>query len=570
MKIFFRRRLKTLPVMAALIALVIPFNPDQVMAAKKRKTSFTTTEVSDAFFDKAWRNFQIGSKKEREDVISALKAIVRKNPEEFMAHYYLGIMIGEDGSPTTALKHLETALVGFPKSADIHLRIGKILDEKNKADEALEHFREAMKLDPNNGPALSRVGIAELESGNNDQAFELLFKARQAEPDNVNTLRGLGALMTERGETNDAIKILEQALLFDQKHADTHWLLARAYEKSRKPDKASEHYELARKFGRKDPEIKEMIGYDLARSLIKSGKYKEAEEEYKKAIKISEDQATGFYELAYLYSDTGREDDAIKNFKKAYELDSKFGDGVFKSAEIYMNREDFVKAEELYETLKRDKNYGDRAKQAIKELEERRELNEKLKLEARIEDGRSNDATIEATYFEMLDNNSKDEEALKSLWEFYEERGYFEEALRFFRKYNRLRPVSDFQKKLIEKELKNKLKLDNFTIFEYKDPIDYKYVKTSDEDLKQQAYNGENDRLKELAFDVLAWRIGHAGKDRSMMDGKPILEARLEFYEERGKLDEALKVVSALKRYGWWSDYDASEKRRTLRENLKK
>ncbi len=548
---------------------LLPAFPTLALAAKK-KTSFTTTEVTEAFYDKAWRNFQIGSKKERLEVINALKAIVRKNPEEFMAHYYLGIMIAEEDSPTTALKHLQTALVGFPKSADINVRIAKILDEKNKVDEALEHYREAIKLDPNNGPALSRVGIAELEMGNNDLAFELLHKARQSQPDNVDTLRGLGAVMTERGDNQEAVKILEQALLFDEKHPDTHWLIARAYENLRKPEQAANHYELAKKYGRRDPEMKQLIGYDLARSLMKSGKYQEAEAEFKKAIKTSEDPAKGHFELAYLYNDIGREDEAIKNFEKAYEMDRQYGEGIFLSAEIYMKRENYVKAEEFYEALKRDKNFSDRAKQALKELEDRRQLDEKLKLEAKIEDGRSDDRTVENTYLEMLDNDKKDETAIKGLWEFYEERGYYEEALQYFRKYNRLRPVSDFQKKLIEKELKNKLKLDNYTIFGYKEPLDYKYVKTSEEDLKQQAYHGENDRLKELAFDVLAYRIAKYKKDRSMSEDKPILEDRLEFYEERGKLDEALKVVSALKRYGWWTDYEASEKRRKLRENLKK
>ncbi len=558
--------------MAAMLVsgLATPAEAAKKAKAKSSKTSFTTTEVTDAFYDKAWRNFQIGSKKERQEVISALKAIVKKNAEEFMAHYYLGIMMSEEESTTAALKHLETALLGFPKSADIHVRIAKILTEKNKSDEALEHYREAIKLDPNNGPALSEVGIAEMEMGNNDLAFELLFKARQAQPDNVMTLRGLGAVMIERSENAEAAKILEQALLFDPKHADTHWLLAKAYENLQKPDKASEHYELARKLGRKDPEIKQMIGYDLARSLVKSGKYEEAEKEYKKAIGISDDKATGFSELANLYLDIGREDNAIDNFKKAYELDSQKGEGILAAAELYMKREDFDNALGLYEVLKKNKAFADQAKNAIKELEDRRQINEKLALEAKIEDGKADPATEEKTCLEILESNPKDEETLKNLWEFYEERGYYDEAIKYFRAYNKLRPVSDFQKKLIEKELKNKRKLDNYTIFNWKDPIDYKNVTTSEEDLKQQAFNGENDRLKELAFDILAWRIGHYAQERSMGDDKPILEARVEFYEERGKVEEAIKTIDALKRYGWWTADEASDKKKQIKERFKK
>ncbi|GAB4283124.1 MAG: hypothetical protein Kow0029_29100 [Candidatus Rifleibacteriota bacterium] len=552
-----------------LVSFLIAIPSHGLLAAKKKKTGFTTTEINDAFYDKAWRNFQIGSKKERQDVIKALRAVVKKNPEEFMAHYYLGIMISEEGSATTALKHFETALIGFPKSADIHVRMGKILDEKNKPEEALEHYRKALELDPNNGTALSKVGISELETGNSDKAYELLYKARQVQPDNPDTLRGLGAVLIEKGDNNEAMKVLEQALLFDQKHAETHWLLARAYENLRKPEKAAEHYELAKKYGRRDPEVKELIGYDLARSLMKAGKYSDAEAEYKKALKISPDKGTGYYELALLYSDIGREDDAIKNYLKAYEEDKRFGDGVMKAAYIYLKREDLDNAEALFEMLARDKNFKDKAKEELKDLEDRRKLNEKLRLEAKIEDGKASDKTLEDTYFEMLENNSKDENALKGLWEFYQQRGYYQEALTYFRKYNRLSPVSDFQKKLIEKDLKNKWKLDNYKIFQWKTPIDYKDVKTSDEDLLELAYNGENDRLKELAFDILAYRIGRNKNERSMSEGKPVLEAFVEFYAERGKVKEASKIIDRLKRYGWWTDYEAKEEKRRLREKQK-
>jgi tetratricopeptide (TPR) repeat protein len=553
---------------ALVAALCLISQPDNAFAAKK-STSFTTTEVNDAFYDKAWRNFQIGTKKERNDVINALKGVVRKNPEAFMAHYYLGIMISEDGSPTTALRHFETALVGFPKSADIHVRIGKILDDKNKFEEATEHYRKAIELNPNNGTALSRVGIAELERGNNDQAYELLVRARQHEPDNPATLRGLGSILTETGNKDEAVKILEQALLFDQKHAETHWLLARAYESLRKPEKASEHYELARKYGRRDPEVKELIGYDLARSLMKAGKYNDAESEFKKAIRKSDDPGTGYYELGMLYSDIGRDDDAIKNLIKAYEEDRQFGAGIMKAASIYMYREDYGKAEEMYEMLKRDKNYKDQAKQALKDLEDRKNLNEQLALEAKLQQSRLNDATIENTYFELLDRDSKNEEALEGLWRFYEERGYYKDAITYFRKYNRIRPVSDYQKKLTEKELKDKWKAENNIIFGSNNPIEYRYVKTSTEDLLQIAEYGENDRIREEAMNILVYRIGRKGKDRNSWEDKPVLEKQLEFYEERGRLKEALKVVTRLKRYGWYTDYEAKETRRELREDLK-
>jgi tetratricopeptide (TPR) repeat protein len=550
------------------LTLIFCFTPNKGETARKR-TSFTTTEINEAFYDKAWRNFQIGNKNDRKAVINALRGILRKNPEEFMAHYYLGIMILKDGSPTTALRHLETALAGFPKSADIHVRIGKILEEKNKHEQALEHYKKAIELDPANGTALSKVGIATIEEGNSKEAYDLLYKARHYEPDNPDTLRALGSVMTEMGNNREAVEILEQTLLFDQKNPETHWYLAKAYENLRNSAKAAEHYELARKYGRRAPEVKELIGFDLARSLMKSGNYEDAEKEYKKAIRKTGDAGRGYYELGQLHLDLGREDQAIKSYVKAYENDRQYGQGIMDAAEIYMDREEYDKAEELYKMLNRDKTFKEDAKYAREELEERRKLDERLKLEQKLNESWTTDGEVEATYFNLLDQNSKNEVALEGLWNFYEERGYFKDALKYFRKYNRLRPVSDYEKESIENELKDKFKRDNYLIFGYASEQNYSKAKPSDSDLKNLADYGENDRVREEALNVLVWRKTRKDERGFSTEGKHLLERLLDFYEERGNLKGARKCVTALKRYDWWSDYEASEKRRELTENFK-
>ncbi len=205
--------------------LTMTFSDKTEAATRKPKVKLQQpqTEISEAFYDKAWRNYQIGSKKEKEEVVKSLRSVVRKNPEEFMAHYYLGIMTAEEGSATQALRHFETALIGFPKSADIHVRMATLLDRSKKATEAVEHYKKALELEPENARALARLGMFELENSNLDKAYEMLFKARQLQPDNPETLRGLGSILVDRDSAREALPILEQALLFDQKHSETHW-----------------------------------------------------------------------------------------------------------------------------------------------------------------------------------------------------------------------------------------------------------------------------------------------------------------------------------------------------------
>ncbi|NCB38535.1 MAG: tetratricopeptide repeat protein [Erysipelotrichia bacterium] len=525
---------------------------------KKTPTTITTTEITEAFYDKAWRNFQIGSKKEKAEVIKSLKAIIRKSPEEFMAHYYLGIMTAEEGFSNQAIKHFETALLGFPKSADIHVRIGALLDAKNRTEEAVEHYQNAFKLEPGNAKALARLGIYELENGNLDAANDLLVKARQAQPDNPDTLRGLGAILIEKDSATEALPILEQALLFDQKHPETHWLLARAYEKADNSEKATFHFAEARKFGRKDPEIKELIGYDMARSLVKSGKMKDAEAEYKKEIKKNQDPATGYFELAQLYEDTGRENDAIESYIQAYDLNKALGEGVMKAADIYLQREDYDNAESTLTIIKNDAVFKDKARMALADLKEKRELQEKLRLENNLNDSKNTDAEIEATFYEMLDLNKSDPTALEGLMNFYKERGYYEEALSFFRKYNKVNSGTDYEKKVVEKDLKNRFELDNYTLFNNKKVIPFKDSTADDDNLMNLAFNGDNDRLKEIAFKILLSRTEHK-KDRNLVEGL------LDFYAERGRTEEALKYVSVMKRLGYYTDSEVTEKRAKLR-----
>ncbi|HPT46302.1 MAG TPA: tetratricopeptide repeat protein [Candidatus Rifleibacterium sp.] len=573
---------------------VVPFEAQAAVRRPKVKLQKPQTEISESFYDKAWRDFQIGSKKEKAEVIKSLRSVIRKSPDEFMAHYYLGIMISEEGSPSQAVRHFETALLGFPKSADIHARLGTLLDAAKKPQEAVEHYKKALELEPGNARALSRLGIFELENGNLDKALDLLTRARQIQPDNPATLRGLGAILTDRNAAAEALPILEQALLFDQKHAETHWLLARAYEKLNQPEKASEHFALARKLGRKDPEIKELIGYDLARSMVKAGNFTEAEAEYKKEIRKNPDPGTGQYELAGLYLDTGREDAAIEKYLEAYKTSKKFGEGVMKAADLYLRREDYDKAESTLSLLKSDPELKDKAKIALEELKETREKQEKLRLEAEMADGKMGDIGVEANFLQMLDLNKTDATALEGLMNFYKDRGYYEKALYWFKKYNKVHPTSDFQRKLIEDDLKNRYDLDNFSLFGRKlvtkdfkgrnkldnaplsgqnqvdedgkgstmimwlTALPLKESVAPDDNLMNLAFNGENDRLKEIAFQILLVRPEYK-TDRRLIEGL------MDFYAERGRNDDAIKCLNSLKRLGYLNAGEASEKRAKLR-----
>ena len=525
-----------------------------VKATKKRAIT-----PNSAFYDKLWDKFKVGSKADKADAISVLKKIIKTTPKEFMAYYYLGIMEADVGKGTEALKYYSEALAGFPTSSDIHIRMAQIYDEKGKGEDALAHYRQALAMDEENPKALSKCGIAELEKGNIEKASEYLTKARDLEPDNSDTLRALGQAWFTQGKYSEAIEILEQVLLFDAKDAKAHLFLGKAYEKSGNNERAVSHIELASKYGKKDASIAEAVGYDIARNLARIGKYEEAISAYKKEIKKNENPALGCFEMGQVFDYLEQYSNAVKAYKKAFELNKKYAQGVFRSAEIYYEKKDKENMQNMLKLIKNNPDYKDRVTAMLDDYEQEEELAVARKLEEEQNSRGSKDADLEASYLESYESDKKDAEVLEKLYLYYKERGYYDEALKWFRKYAKAGSVSDYDKKSVEKELKAYFEQDNYYLFGDKSEDKPGKSKIPDDELMNLAFNGENDRQKEVAFSILLAR-------KDYKENRNVIEGALKFYEERGRVKEATKYINKLKNLGYLSESEAKAKKEKLRD----
>lgn len=544
-----------------------------INAAPKKKTSNATTKKekvkkteskkkitpSESFYDKIWEKFKNGSKADRVEVVDTLKKIVKDNPDEFIAYYYLGIMDYEGNSPNTALKYFEKALLGFPKSADIHIRIAKILEEKGKKQEADEHYIEALSIDNTNPKALSKVGIIELRKKNYKKAEEYLIKARESEPDNSDTLRALGETWLELGDYSSAIEILEQVLLFDKQDAKAHLLVGKAYEKRGHSDKAAEHIASAGKYGKKNSEIMEAIGYDFARNLNKSGKFEEAIAAYKKEIKKNDNPALGYYEMAEVYESLEDDNNAIKAYKQAYELDKKLGEGIFRCIELYQAKQDKENVEKMLKLVRSNSLYKERGADMLESIKIEEKLRAETELQNKISDSNTKDAELEEAYLQSYATNKKDADTLEKLYLYYKNRGYYDEAIAWFRRYAKESSMTSHQKKAVESDLKAYLEQDNYYLFGDKKAVSPSKSKTPSDELLNLAFNGENDRQKELALQILLSRKEYK-EDRS------VVEAMTKFYEKRGIIKEASKYINQMRKLGYLTESEAKTRKARLKD----
>ncbi|HNW36409.1 MAG TPA: tetratricopeptide repeat protein, partial [Candidatus Ozemobacteraceae bacterium] len=336
---------------------------------KKAETGSVSTTSPEQYYETAWQRFEIGSAKERQDVISELKSRSKQDPNDGTCHYYLGMMLAEAGGSKEAEDHLRAAAAAFPESPDVLYRLAEQLLARHKPEEAAPIYEKIVAQNPNHGGALTRLGLKALDETQYPKALELLTRARVAAPDNRETLRGLAIAFFNNSRPADAVSLFKTVLELDEKDPECWMLLGKSYESQSKVKEASEAFEKAKQFGRKDQEIRNLVGYDLARALYATGKIDDAISEYKKTIRTATDSATGWYELGRLYDDLRDIDQAIEAYKKAFEADDKRGEAVMRIAELFRSEAKLDEALGVLELIVRKKEWTDRAKALIGEIQ---------------------------------------------------------------------------------------------------------------------------------------------------------------------------------------------------------
>jgi tetratricopeptide (TPR) repeat protein len=554
-----QRKIKSLGLGTILVFLMLGQAPS--FAQQGKASNPKESLIPDIFYDQSWERFKAGSKKEKEEVVQLIKDNVKKTKSEGLGYYYLGIMCDELEEKAQSLKYFNHALEFFPESADIHTRIGELHKQKGKEKDALAQFQKALEINMDIPVALVYVGKNLYDKGLVDEAFSYFLRANELEPKNTEALEYLGKLYVARGLGEEARRVLTQLVKLQPKNSAAHLNLGKAYELLKDSVKSAEHFKKAQGGDARAKEKEKVVeesGYLLARSLYLSGKLAEAEREYKKCIKQLPDKETGYVELGELYERSGRGKEAVKLYLLAFKGNGGLGHLVIRSGEIYENLGEFEEAEKAYKLLSRNGQYKDQAAFSIAQLRAKKKELEQAALLDELGQSNVSDGTVEENYLKMFEQDKGSLVAIEGLKSYYEERGYYDEALKWFRRYDKLQPTSEYNKKLIEAEYKEKLAQDNLRLFGAKSAPKTLTTKLTDDELQNLGFYGDNDRLQELALQMLLKRKDYSSDSSAN-------HRLLNFYLERGKRAEALKRVTRMKSLGILTDSEAS----SLREKIK-
>ncbi|MBI5769742.1 MAG: tetratricopeptide repeat protein [Verrucomicrobia bacterium] len=211
---------------------------------------------------------------------------VARDPDAWLAHYNLGVVLDKRGERDAARRHYETTLRLKPTYAEAHGNLGVLLADRGDFAGGLAHLRESVRLDPAYAEGFSNLGFALLNAGHVADAIAALEHAVRVKPDYVDAYANLGSALRRAGRTADAIARFQTILRL-------------------RPDSPTVHFNL----GNAQRDLGQLAGSIAS---------------YERAIALRPALAVAHRNLAISLRDTGRTAEARARYAEARRLDPSF------------------------------------------------------------------------------------------------------------------------------------------------------------------------------------------------------------------------------------------------------
>jgi protein O-mannosyl-transferase len=263
------------------------------------------------------------------DIETLWRTTLAKNPESWMAHTNIGLVLFQKGQIDDAIAHYRSALQIQPDWWDAEYNLGTALSAKGQVDEAIPHSEKAVAMRPTDPDA--QVSLANLlfQKGRINEAIAHYQKAITVRPDDFLARYGLGHALLEKGELDSAIQACRSALLLRPLDADCHTTLAIALEEKGDPAEAIQHYNKALELEPKSIPTLTNLAWLLATSQDASLR------DGLKAVELAKqsDRLVGgtnalvLRTLAAAYAENGEFANAIRTARSAMQLARVHGEG---------------------------------------------------------------------------------------------------------------------------------------------------------------------------------------------------------------------------------------------------
>jgi protein O-mannosyl-transferase len=251
---------------------------------------------------------------EYHDLSALYTATLQKNPDCWMAHYNLGIVLSEQGEADQAIDHYRRAVALRPDYAEAHYNLGRLLVEQGQLDDAIAHYERAAAINPADAEAQNNLGVTLFGIGRPDDAIAHYQKALEIRPDYAEASCNLANALIAKGDFDGAIALYKACLAAMPDQEEAQYNLASALLRRGRTDEAIIQYQ---KVLQMQPESADAHA-NLGSAWLAKGRVRDAMAEYTKALQIFPENLAALSNLAWILATSS--DSSLRNGSEAVRL----------------------------------------------------------------------------------------------------------------------------------------------------------------------------------------------------------------------------------------------------------
>jgi len=154
------------------------------------------------------------------EAITHYQKALELSPDYSQAHNNLGLLLAQTGRTEEAMVHYRKALEINPNFAEVHVNLGILLTSIGRIDEAMAHYQKALEINPNYAKAHNNLGNRLIERGRIDEAMTHYLRALEINPDYGSALKNLAVAFVQKGVPAEAVPLLQRALALARSAGD--------------------------------------------------------------------------------------------------------------------------------------------------------------------------------------------------------------------------------------------------------------------------------------------------------------------------------------------------------------
>lgn len=198
-----------------------------------------------------------------------------------------------------------------------HNNLAIVLVEANRAEEALPHYEAALRARPDYAVGEHNLGFALNRLGRHAEAIPHLERALALKPDYASAHNELGAALMLTGRPEEGMSRFHQALRLDPGFGLAHRNLALALAMGERVAEALPHFEEAARLLPGDFEAR--LQFAMALSAVQ--RFADAIPQLEAALALAPNSGPAHYQLAFVLRSLGRTAEADAHYQTAIRLD---------------------------------------------------------------------------------------------------------------------------------------------------------------------------------------------------------------------------------------------------------